>query len=85
MATGTTPAPQYRRDTVRGDQYYKLSSNPVAYSVELSDLVIADYDASGALRGLEFVGKRTEPIESYLEKARKAGRGPLTRRPNIPN
>jgi hypothetical protein len=45
--------------------------------VPLSDLVIADYDANGAVRGLEFVGKQTATIENFLELARKASRGPV--------
>jgi hypothetical protein len=84
MATQTGPLRQFQRDDTSGDQYYKLSDRGVAYSVELSDLVIADYDETGALRGIEFVGKRTEPLEAYLDKARKASRGPLRKRPKIP-
>src|SRR5689334_15507326 len=72
MAAKTAPAPRHQRDAVRGDHYFKLSENRVAHSVELSDLVVADYDETGAVRGIEFVGKRTEPSEYYLEKARKS-------------
>ena len=68
-----------------GDHYHQLSDRGVAYSVELSDLVIADYDETGAVRGIEFVGKRVEPIENYLEKARRASRGPQRKRPKIPH
>jgi uncharacterized protein YuzE len=84
MATGTAPAPRFQRDTEGGENYFKLSDKPVAYSVELADLVVADYDESGAVRGIEFVGKRSEPMEKYLEKAHKASQGPLSQRPKIP-
>ncbi|HME26658.1 MAG TPA: DUF2283 domain-containing protein [Acetobacteraceae bacterium] len=84
MAAETAPAPRFQRDTVGGEHYYKVSDKPVAYSVELSDLVVADYDEAGAVRGIEFVGRRIEPIDTYLEKARKATRGPLRQRPKIP-
>ena len=83
--TSSAPAPRFERDPTRGDRYFKLSDNKVAYSVELSDLVIADYDATGAVRGIEFVGKQVEPIDAYIEKARKASRGPQQRRPKIPS
>jgi hypothetical protein len=66
-----------RTDTERAGTYHELTKAKVAYSVSLSDLVIADYDASGAVRGLEFVGKQTAPLEQYLELARKASRGPM--------
>lgn len=85
MAPQTGPLRQFKRDETRGDQYYKVSDRGVAYSVELSDLVIADYDETGAVRGIEFVGKRTDPVESYLDIARKASRGPMRKRPKIPS
>jgi uncharacterized protein YuzE len=84
MATQTGPLRQFQRDATRGDQYVKLSDSSVAYSVELSDLVIADYDETGAVRGIEFVGKRADPLDTYLDKARKASRGPMRKRPKIP-
>lgn len=62
--------PQFQRDTERSDHYF-------------SDLVIADYDSTGAVRGIEFVGKRTGDIEGYLQKAHKASRGPSRKRPQI--
>ena len=85
MATGTAQNPQFQRDTARSDNYFKVSDQPIAYSIPLSDLVIADYDPTGAVRGIEFVGKRTGGIDGYLEKARKASRGPLRKRPKIPS
>ena len=85
MATQLGATPTFQRDRAGAEHYYKLSDRPVAYSVELSDMVIADYDESGAVRGIEFVGKQTEAMTGYLEKARKASRGPLARRPKIPS
>jgi len=86
MATSSAPAPRFMRDPTRGDRYFKLSDHKVAYSVELSDLVIADYDETGAVRGIEFAGKQIEPIDAYIDKARKASRGPQQRRrPKIPS
>ena len=84
MVFQTSPAPRFQRDQKRGDHYHKLSDRKVAYSVELSDLVIADYDEAGEVRGIEFVGKETEALVAYLEKARKASRGPARKRPAIP-
>jgi hypothetical protein len=84
MATGSAHSPQFRRDAERSDNYFKLSDEPVAYSIQLSDLVIADYDPTGAVRGIEFVGKRIGSIDGYLEKARSASRGPLRKRPKVP-
>jgi uncharacterized protein YuzE len=79
----TAPAPRFARDPTLGDRYLKLSDNKIAYSVELSDLVIADYDETGAVRGIEFVRKQVEPIDAYIEKARKANRGSW--RPKVPS
>ena len=74
MAT-TGQTPTFQRDTTEGaGTYHALSKEKIAYSVPLSDLVIADYDASGAVRGLEFVGKQSAPLETFLELARKASR-----------
>lgn len=84
MPSGATPNAKFRRDTERSDNYFKLSDQPVAYSIQLSGLVIADYDPTGAVLGIEFVGKRSESIDSYLQKAREASRGPLRKRPKVP-
>jgi hypothetical protein len=86
MATASPVGPlrQFQREATHGDQYYKVSDGKVAYSVELSDVVTADYDAAGEVRSIEFIGKRTAPLDSYLETARKASRGPARKRPKIP-
>ncbi len=43
----------------------------VAHSVEIEDLVIADYDKSGGVLGIEFVDARTHlgDIEKYVKLA----------------
>ena len=41
--------------------------NKVACSRELSDPVIADYDATDTALGIEFVAKQIEPIDAYRE------------------
>jgi hypothetical protein len=69
--------PTFRRDTEGAGTYHQVSKEKVAYSVPLSDLVIADYDASGAVRGIEFVGKQSGSLETFLDQARKASRGPM--------
>ena len=73
----TAQTPTFHRDTESAGTYHALSKEKVAYSVPLSDLVISDYDASGAVRGLEFVGKQTGSLEAFLELARKASKGPM--------
>lgn len=73
----TTQTPILRRDTESAGSYHEISKEKVAYSLPLSDLVIADYDANGAVRGLEFVGKQTAPLEKFLELAGKASQGPM--------
>lgn len=80
MSQVETPRSTYRRAIDGEGSYFKLSDSPVAYSVELGDLVVADYDATGAVRGIDLVGKQEHALERYLEMARKASRGPLTKK-----
>ena len=49
------PTPTFRRDNEGAGSYHQVSKEKIAYSVSLSDLVIADYDATGAVRGLAAV------------------------------
>ena len=70
----------FRRDPAGEGSYHKVSDKPVAYSKELAALVIADFDASGAVRGIDFVGKQVHPIGHYLELARKASSGPVAKK-----
>lgn len=67
--------PTFRRDTERAGTYHQVNEEKVVCSVSLSDLVIADYDAGGAVRGLEFAGKQTATLETYVDLARKTSRG----------
>ncbi len=69
-------APKFRKDSEGVGSYYQVSEK-VAYSVSLSDLVIADFDAGGAFRGIEFIGKQTAPVDKYVAMARKASLGPM--------
>ena len=39
--------------------YFKLSDKPVAYSIKLAPLVVADYDVSGNVRGIELLTAAT--------------------------
>ena len=75
----------FRRDGEGHGSYHQLSDAPVAYSIPLADLVVADYDAKGGVRGIEFVGKRSAPIETYIAQARRQERPKaLPRRGQIP-
>jgi hypothetical protein len=73
----TMQTPAARADIENAGTYHALSNEKVAYSVSLPDLVIADYDASGAVRGLELVGKQIASLETFIELARAASRGPV--------
>jgi len=74
--TGTGPTPTFRRDPEGAGTYHLVTPGKIAYSVPLSDLVIADYTADGSVRGLEFVGKPVMQMEAYIALARKASQGP---------
>lgn len=67
-----------------GATYYRYSDRPVAYSSEVSDGVVADFDEKGDLRGIEVltdgVLKRTS-IERLAEMARATVRGPKRMHP----
>ena len=57
---------------------------PVAYSVQITDndsTFVADYDKSGAVRGVEFLGRRTNAPEYYRTLAAKSSKGPATTGP----
>jgi hypothetical protein len=69
--------PTFRRDPESAATYHQISKEKVACSVPLSDLVNADYDTSGAVRGIEFVGKQSGSLETFLDRASKASRGPM--------
>lgn len=77
----------FSRDKNGVGSYYKITNDNVAYSVQLSDLIIADYNDSGEVRGIEFVGKQNEPIQFYINEAKKHSEGPMPKsrgkNPNI--
>ena len=61
-----------------GPSYHKFSDKPVEYSCEVRDGVIADFDASGSLRGIEVTDPSVlskTPLESLVHEANKASRG----------
>ena len=76
VTTSTGPVPTFRRDT-EGAVYHMITQGKVAYSVPLSDLVIADYTDDGSVRGLEIVGKPKWSMDAYVAQARKASQGPM--------
>lgn len=62
-----------------GATYYRYSDRPVAYSSEVSDGVVADFDDRGDLRGIEVLTDAVleqTSIERLAEKARATRRGP---------
>lgn len=67
-----------------GATYYRYSDRAVAYSSEISDGVVADFDDRGELRGIEVLTDSVleqTSIERLAEKARAATRGPKRRQP----
>jgi uncharacterized protein YuzE len=60
--------------------YHRVASaeGRVAYSVEIDDMVIADYDERGAVLGIEFVDakKHLRDIEKYVKLATQKSKGP---------
>jgi uncharacterized protein YuzE len=66
----------FRRDLASGAQYVKFSDKRVAATVRIEqdgESFLADYDESGAVRGVEFLGGRKQSIDFYRNLAtRKA-------------
>ncbi len=58
--------------------YYKLSDRPVAYSIEVAPLVVADYDASGNVAGIELLTAATDKydIHNLIALAGKQAKSP---------
>jgi hypothetical protein len=73
---GSSSNPRLQFTGPGGRQYHKVSNGPIAYSIQLEPLVIADYGSDGAVRGIDFVGRMTKPFAAYLAEARAASRGP---------
>jgi len=67
-------------DRKSGAGYYRVSHSRarVAYSVEIDDMVIADYDESGSVLGIEFVdaSKHLMDAEKYVKLANQKSKGP---------
>jgi uncharacterized protein YuzE len=59
--------------------YYKLSDRPVAYSIEVAPLVVADYDERGNVAGIELLTAATEKYDIHNLIA-LAGKVPLEMR-----
>jgi len=69
-----------------GATYYRYSDRAVAYSSEVSDGVVADFDEKGDLRGIEVLSDAAlnqTSIERLAEKARAASGGPKAIRPVV--
>lgn len=80
----TSKRETFRRDFTTGASYVKFTDAPVAYSLQITDkdsTFVADYDKAGALRGIEFIGRRTNAPEYYRALASKRSKGPATTGP----
>lgn len=74
-------APQV--ETKDGVTYYRFSERPVSYSGEVSDGVVADFDESGGLGGIEVLtdlALAQTSIEQLVMAGKMASRGPNRRR-----
>jgi len=62
-------------DTKSGAGYHRVISGEgkVAYSVEIDDMVIADYDEQGTVLGIEFLeaSKHSGDVEKYVKLAKQ--------------
>jgi uncharacterized protein YuzE len=73
---------RFTRDQESGASYVRFSQEAVAYTVRIEDkddFFLADYDAAGKVRGVEFLGRRTNAIDYYRSLAAKNSKGPQTR------
>jgi len=76
---------KFDRDSHTGATYVEISKAPVGYTLEIledGEAFVADYDPSGEVRGLEFLGGRRHAIEHYRALAQKRSKGPGQRGPN---
>lgn len=75
---------RFARDFDSGASYVKFSSAAVACTVRIegggADF-LADYDASGAVRGVEFVGGRRSAVEHYRAVSERHGKGGSDKNP----
>ena len=75
----TVKRENFRRDFATGASYVKFTDAPVAYSVQITEdstSFVADYDTTGAVRGIEFLGGRTSAPEYYRSLAARSSKGP---------
>ncbi|HLJ04741.1 MAG TPA: DUF2283 domain-containing protein [Acetobacteraceae bacterium] len=75
----TIPTEKFEREFQTGATYVELSTAPVGYTIEITEAgesFLADYDASGKVRGLEFLGGRRHSIDHYRELAQRRSKGP---------
>ena len=67
-------------DGKSGAGYHRVVSGDekVAYSVEIDDMVIADYDEQGSVLGIEFLeaSKHLADVEKYIQLAKQKSKGP---------
>jgi uncharacterized protein YuzE len=67
-------------DSKSGAGYHRVSSGKekVAYSIEIDNMVIADYGEQGTLLGIEFVEakKHLGDVEKYVKLANQKSKGP---------
>lgn len=69
------------RDARTSARYFKFSEEPVGSTCEVRDGVIADFDSSGNLRGIEVTDPSVltkNPLESLVHEANKAFKGVKT-------
>jgi len=58
--------------------YFAVTSGPVSYSNQIDDNVIADYEASGAVVGLEFLDSGVaKERDKFLALANRKSSGPM--------
>ena len=64
-------------DPETGAGYLQLSGEGVAYSIDIDEAVIADYDNSGEVVGVEFLDAKTSAVEimRYIELAKVRSKG----------
>jgi len=68
-----------KTDSKSGAGYHTVASGgKVAYSIEIDDMVIADYDEQGTVLGIEFVeaGKHAGEVEKYVKLANQKSKVP---------
>ena len=68
---------QMHLDPESGAGYLRLTGEKVAYSIDLDDEVIADYDKEGQVVGVEFLAGNSldVEIERYIELAKVRSKG----------